>query len=167
MTHRCSPMRKVAAKTVGFGVRSWKLFLALGTMIAVWQAFNQHTFNPQNDPIDSWILVGIGCAYVLAMIWMIVWNDEWTTRGCGQFLTYLGDAQFYGLLGLWRSGWRHYPSPEEFNLSRACFVAGGTMLVFGLVIWLHWHRSNRTTHLIFLGVCALLLGFAGFLVWYG
>jgi hypothetical protein len=159
--------RAIQVGTVGFVVRSWKLLLAVGTMVAIWQAFNRHTFNPKGDQIDSWILVGIGVAYLLAMVWMIFWNDEWTTRGCGQFLTYLGDASLYGASGLWRIGWRHPLTAQEMNLVRACFVVGGAMLALGLVVWLKWHRSNRVTHYIFLGICGLLLLFAAFLVWYG
>lgn len=97
---------------------------------AVWGVFILHDTEPRED---TWLLLGIGVMYGLAILVMLTATWRWTLRGLGILATMSADCLLYGSAGLTGLGWISPRTEWQIDLIRACFVVGGVLMVIGLI----------------------------------
>lgn len=109
----------------------WPLLALAGTVYAVWRLyFQRHHVTPAGDP---WLWVGIGVAYLVAIVAILITTERWNLTGLGQIATYTADTTFYLGIGLGQYGWRHTITIGEINMGRAELAVGGPCIVIGLL----------------------------------
>ncbi len=126
----------IRRKVVFHVKQMWSVFLSLGTVVGLFFAFRSHGYEPgdQDNAFDSWLLFFLGVGYGMAVLNMIILNEEWPLRAHGQLWTYVADALIWGIIGADRIGLRRPIMDNELTLIRASFIVGIACLIIGLLI---------------------------------
>lgn len=131
------------------GISAWWLRLYAWQQLALfalyvagyWLLFWFHASRP-GDPVDTAILLSIAVIYSVSCLVMTWGTGRWSLRALGILGTLSGDAVLYASLAVSNGGW-YRPIPEEVtDLARAFFVAGGPLLLLGIIRYLVTHRRN-------------------------
>jgi hypothetical protein len=122
----------------------WTRWVRFGYFLALvgmaWIVLNIRGSSPFQD---KWITLGIGSIFALCSFVMILGTRQWTIRGLGLWGAVTGEAMFYLSIAFPQWGWAEPPSNDYFNVVRALFIVGGTLLLCGLLMWL-WRTRFGT-----------------------
>lgn len=112
-----------------------RLLLLASAVALVWVALAFHP-TAGRDPLDTAILLGIGVTFLIAGVVMLLYTRDWSLRGLGLLAVVFGDAVLYATSGVLRlltipAG----PREGLVDVSRALFIVGAPLLLFGLIRW--------------------------------
>lgn len=130
-----------------------RFLFALLLVAVLWIALGFHDTPPgETDIVDDALRVFICLVFVVAATVMLISRREWSARAMGLFLTSVASAAVYGgsfyadhmvldrtCLTLEGGQVTCFPGgiPEPWlDFIRALFVVGGTLLAYGLTVWI-------------------------------
>lgn len=133
----------------------WTLLLSAGSVYTLVLVFRWQNYDPlRPNEFDNRLIATMGIVYLATAITMLLHNETWPLRAHGQWLTYVGDALFWGGLGFYRLGLRHPFTVDDLTKIRAVFVVAvlclGLAVVFlnvgaGIDRWHRWREDRKTT----------------------
>lgn len=120
------------------------LILSAMCILVVYAWFSRRSY-PDGDPIDPYIVGGIGATLLIVAILMLALSRSWTVRGVG--VLYIISAVVVSTLGGLAIQEGYLDAAHIgilLNVQRALLIVGGPMLLYGaLCLIVEWWRCRR------------------------